>query len=103
MSILVHSMVRPDAVKLPWAKANLSELLKEVAKGKAYEVVGDSGPAANIFDVDQYKALLEQIEGLEDGMVVLEGKLESKGEPPRDWADVKEEYWTLHPEADIQG
>lgn len=103
MSILVHSMVRPDAVKLPWAKAHLSELLKEVAKGKAYEVVGDSGPAANIFDVEQYKALLEQIEDLEDGLAFLQGKLESKGEATLDWEDVKAEYWTSHPEADSQG
>lgn len=58
-------MVRPAAVKLPWAKAHLSELLKEVAKGKAYEVVGDSRPAAISLGVEQYKALLEQIEDLE--------------------------------------
>lgn len=90
-------------MSLPWAKAHLSELPKGVAKGKVYEVVDDSQPAAIILGAVRYKALLEQIEGLEDGMAVLEGKLESKGEPPRDWADVKEEYWTLHPEADIQG
>ena len=88
----------PDIVSVAHAKAHLSELLKEVARGKVYEVINHSHPEAILLSVEQYKALLEKIEDLEDGIAYLEGKLESQGQPTVPWEQVKQEYWAEHPE-----
>lgn len=91
----------PEIVSVAHAKASLSELLREVACGKVYEVINHSRPEAILMSVEHYKALLEKIEDLEDAVAVLEGELDSGGEPPRDWEKVKTEYRAIHPEADV--
>jgi len=87
----------PEIVSVARAKAHLSELVKEAREGKVFEVINRSQPMAILLSVEKYKALLEEIEDLEDVIAILEGKLE--GEEPRiPWEQAKAEYWAEHPE-----
>lgn len=88
----------PEIVSVAKAKAHLSQLLKEVCQGKVYEVINRSEAVAVIISVDHYKALLEQIEDLEDGISVLEAELEDYGKPTMPFEEVMKEYWAEHPE-----
>ncbi|MDP2934910.1 MAG: hypothetical protein Q8O86_00270 [Dehalococcoidia bacterium] len=92
---------KPEIGGTAHARSHPGELPNELAKGRAYEVVNDSKPAAIILGVERYSALLEQMEDIEDGLAVLEGKLGSKGESLLDWEESKAEFWALHPEADV--
>ena len=88
----------PEIVSIARAKAHLSEIAREVREGKVFEVINRSRPMAIILSVEKYKALLEEIEDLEDAIAILEGKAESEGEPRVPWEQVKAEYWAKHPE-----
>jgi len=89
----------PEIVSVARAKAHLSEIAREAREGKIYEVINRSQPIAIILSVEAYKALLEEIEDLEDAIAILEGKIESQGEPLADWEEVKARYRAQHPEA----
>lgn len=90
-------MAIPEIVSIAKAKAHLSELVKKAREGEVFEVINRSQPMAILIGVEQYKALLEEIEELEDAVAILEGKLE--GDEPRiPWEQVKAEYWAEHPE-----
>jgi prevent-host-death family protein len=82
-------------------KAHLSEVVREAKGGKVFEVINRSQPMAILLSVESYKALLEEIEDLEDAIAILEGKLESGDEPLMDWEEVKARYRAQHPEADV--
>jgi len=88
----------PEVVSVARAKAHLSEIVKEAKEGKIFEVINRSQPMAIVLSVEKYKALLEEIEDLEDAIAILKGKLESEGEPRISWERVKAEYWAEHPE-----
>ena len=88
----------PEIISVAKAKAHLSEIVKEAKEGKVFEVINRSQPMAIILSVEKYKALLEEIEDLEDAIAILDGKLESKGEPRISWEQLKAEYWAEHPE-----
>lgn len=92
----------PEVVSIAKAKAHLSELVKQAREGKVFEVINRSQPMAILLSVEHYKALLEEIEDLEDAVAILEGKLGSQGEPSIPWEQVKAEYWAEHPE-EVQG
>ena len=87
----------PEIVSVAKAKAHLSELVKEAREGKVFEVINRSQPMAILLGVEEYKALLEEIEDLEDAMAILQGKLE-RDETRIPWEQVKAEYWAEHPE-----
>ncbi len=87
----------PEIVSVAKAKAHLSELVKEAKEGKVFEVINRSQPMAILIGVEEYKALLEEIEDLEDAVAILEGKLEGD-ETRMPWEQVKAEYWAKHPE-----
>lgn len=90
-------MAIPEIVSVAKAKAHLSKLVKEATEGKVFEVINRSQPMAILIGVEHYKALLEEIEELEDAIAILQGKLE--GDEPRiPWEQVKAEYWAEHPE-----
>jgi prevent-host-death family protein len=91
----------PEVVSIAKAKAHLSKLIREVKEGKVFEVINRSQPMAILLSVEQYNALLEEIEDLEDAIAILEGKLESGDEPLVDWEEVKARYRAQHPEADV--
>ena len=91
----------PEIVSVAKAKAHLSELTREAKRGKVFEVINRSQPIAILLGVEEYKALLEEIEDLEDAIAILEGKIESKGEPLVDWEEVKTRYRAQHPKADV--
>lgn len=91
----------PEVVSVARAKAHLSEIVKEAKEGKIFEVINRSQPMAIVLSVEKYKALLEGIEDLEDAIAILEGKIESEGEPLVDWEEVKARYRAQHPEADV--
>jgi len=88
----------PEIVSVAKTKAHLSEIVKQAREGKVFEVINRSQPMAIILSVEKYKALLEEIEDLEDAIAILEGKLESEGKPHIPWGQVKAEYWAEHPE-----
>lgn len=88
----------PEIVSVAKAKAHLSQLMKEAQQGKVFEVINRSQPVAILISVEHYKALLEMIEDMEDGIAALEGKLESIGKPNIPWEQVKAEYWAEHTE-----
>jgi prevent-host-death family protein len=87
----------PEIISVAKAKAHLSEIAREAKKGKVFEVINRSQPMAIILSVEKYKALLEEIEDLEDAIAILKGKLESEGKPHIPWEQVKAEYWAEHP------
>jgi len=87
----------PEIISVAKAKAHLSELARQAKRGKVFEVINRSQPMAILLGVEEYKALLEEIEDLEDVIAILEGKLESHGEPRVPWEQVKAEYWAEHP------
>jgi prevent-host-death family protein len=86
----------PQIVSVAKAKAHLSEIAREAREGKIFEVINRSQPMAIILSVENYKALLKEIEDLEDAIAILEGKLESEGKPHISWEQVKAEYWAEH-------
>lgn len=88
----------PEIVSVAKAKAHLSDLLKAVQRGTLHMVINRSEPIAILMSVEHYKALLERVEDLEDGLAVLEGRLESLGQPTRPFDDVMRGYWAEHPE-----
>ena len=92
----------PEIISVAKAKAHLSEIVKEAKEGKVFEVINRSQPMAIILSVEKYKALLEEIEDLEDAIAILEGKLESEGKPHIPWEQVKAEYWAGH-SGEVQG
>jgi len=87
----------PEIISVAKAKAHLSEVAREAKGGKVFEVINRSKPMAILLGVEEYRALLEGIEDLEDAIAILEGKLESQGEPRVSWEQVKAEYWAEHP------
>ncbi len=89
----------PEVISIAKAKAHLSEIVKEAKEGKVFEVINRSQPMAIVLSVEKYKALLEEIEDLEDAIAILEGKIESQCEPLADWEEVKARYRAQHPEA----
>lgn len=91
----------PEVVSIAKAKAHLSELAREAKEGKVFELINRSQPMAIVLSVEKYKALLEEIEDLEDAIAILEGKIESEGKPLVDWEEVKTRYRAQHPEADV--
>jgi len=92
----------PEVISIAKAKAHLSEVAREAKKGKVFEIINRSQPMAIVLSVEKYKALLEEIEDLEDAMAILEGKLESEAKPQIPWEQVKAEYWAEHP-GEVQG
>ena len=91
----------PEIVSVAKAKAHFSEIARGAKEGKVFEVINRSQPMAILLGVEEYKALLEEIEDLEDAIAILEGKIESEGEPLVDWEEVKARYRAQHPEADV--
>jgi len=87
----------PEIISVAKAKAHLSEVAREAKGGKVFEVINRSKPMVILLGVEEYRALLEGIEDLEDAIAILEGKLESQGEPRVSWEQVKAEYWAEHP------
>ena len=91
----------PEIVSVAKAKAHFSEIARGAKEGKVFEVINRSQPMAILLSVEKYKALLEEVEDLEDAIAILEGKIESEGEPLVDWEEVKARYQAQHPEADV--
>ena len=88
----------PEIISVAKAKAHLSEIVKEAKEGKVFVVINRSQPMAILLGVEDYKALLERIEDLEDALAILEGERESAGKPNIPWEKVKTGYWAEHPE-----
>ena len=69
-------MTIPEIISVAKAKTHFSELLKKVCQGAVYEVINHSEPMVILMSVERYKALLERLEDQDDGLFVMQGRLE---------------------------
>ncbi len=91
-------MLIPEIVSVAKAKAHMSELIKETARGKVFEVINHSAPVAIILSVERYKELLETMEDLQDSLFVLRARLGDYEKACGSYPEVMGPYWAEHPD-----